>query len=241
MGRCASRSGRPMNTLIKNAVSALLVMFPAVVSATPLVIDPAHAQAKFTVRHMMVMDVTGTLGKVSGNVDLDDKDPTKSTVDITIDVDPQTQEAKRDEHLKSPDFFDVQKFPKVTFKSKKIAKAGKDKVKVTGDLTIKDVTKEVTLEATISPPIENPFSHQPTRAVVASGKINRTDFGLKWNMPMANNALLVGNEVKIDFNAELTPPKPPEAEKAAAKEEAKPAPAADAGKAAAPAPAPAKK
>ncbi|MBK7859548.1 MAG: YceI family protein [Archangiaceae bacterium] len=222
--------------LIQKAVSALVV-FPALAYAAPMVVDPAHSQAKFTVKHLMVSDVSGTLGKVSGNVELDEKDAAKSTVEIGIDVDPQTQEPKRDEHLKSPDFFDVQKFPKATFKSKKIAKAGKDKFKVTGDLTLKDVTKEVTLDTTLSAPIENPFSHAPTRAVVATGKIKRSDFGLKWNMPLANNGLLVSDEVRIEFTAELTPPKPPEAEKAPAKEEAKPA-ASDAGtKAAAPAPA----
>jgi polyisoprenoid-binding protein YceI len=225
---------------INRAVAALAVVVSSVAFASPLVIDSAHAQAKFTVRHMMISDVTGTLGKLSGTIDMDEKDPTKSTVDATIEVDPNTNEEKRDKHLKSADFFDVEKFPKATFKSKKIAKAGKDKFKVTGDLTLRDVTKEAVFEVTLTPPTENPFSHQPTRGVTATTKINRLDYGLKWNMPMANNALLVGNDVKIDITAELTPPKPVEPE-AAAKEEAKPADAgtkgaADAGKPAAPAP-----
>src|SRR3954465_3190041 len=107
-----------MKNLSKHAVGALLVVFPALASASSWVIDPAHAQAKFTVKHMMVMDVSGTLGKVTGNVEMDDKDIAKTTVDVAIEIDPQTQEPKRDEHLKSPDFFDVQKFPKATFKSK---------------------------------------------------------------------------------------------------------------------------
>src|SRR5438046_2590232 len=111
---------------------ALFAVVPTYALASTWVIDPAHAQAKFTVRHMMVMDVTGTLGKLSGTIEMDDKDPTKSTVEVTIDVEPNTQEEKRDKHLRSPDFFDVEKFPKTTFKSKKIAKAGKDKFKVTG-------------------------------------------------------------------------------------------------------------
>lgn len=221
--------------LLKTAVSALVVALPSVALGAPWVIDSAHAQAKFTVKHMMVMDVTGTLGKVTGTIEMDDKDPAKSTVDVSIDVDPNTQEGKRDQHLKSGDFFDVEKFPKATFKSKKIAKAGKDKFKVTGDLTLRDVTKEVVLEVALTPEMIHPFTKAPVRAVTGTTKINRLDYGLKWQMPMANNALLVGNDVKIDVAAEITP-KPPEAEKAPepAKEEAKP----DAGKAAAP---PAKK
>jgi polyisoprenoid-binding protein YceI len=183
-----------------------LALIVALSTGSSWTIDPAHAQAKFSVRHMMVMDVAGTLGKVTGNVDMNDKDPTKSTVDVAIEVEPNTQEPKRDAHLKSPEFFDVEKFPKVTFKSKKIAKAGKDKYKVTGDLTIRDVTKETTLDVTMSPEMENPFSKAPTRAVVATGKINRLDYGLKWNMPMANNGVLVGNDVKIEVSAELHPP-----------------------------------
>ncbi len=219
--------------LIKNAVAALaVVLFPSFASASPWVVDPAHAQAKFTVKHMMVMDVTGTLGKVTGGIEFDEKDPTKSTLDVTIDVDPNTQEAKRDTHLKGPEFFDVDKFPKATFKSKKIAKAGKDKFKVTGDLTLRDVTKETTFDVTLTPQFEHPFTKQPVRAVTATGKINRLDYGLKWQVPMANNALFVGNDVKIELNAEIGP-KPAEAAAEPAKEEAKPAP--DAGKPAAPA------
>lgn len=212
--------------LIKNAVTALLVVLPAVASAATWVVDPAHAQAKFTVKHMMVMDVTGTLGKVTGTVEMDEKDPTKSSIDINIDVDPQTQEPKRDAHLKGPDFFDVEKFPKATFKSKKVAKAGKDRFKVTGDLTLRDVTKEVVVEVSLTPEFVHPFTKAPVRAAVATTKINRLDYGLKWQVPMANNSLFVGNEVKIEVTAEIGPKPAEQAE--AAKEETKPA-AADAG------------
>jgi len=213
--------------LIKSAVAALaVVLVPSIASAATWVIDPAHAQAKFTVKHMMVMDVTGTLGKVTGTIEMDEKDPTKSTLEVSIDVDPNTQEAKRDTHLKGPDFFDVEKFPKATFKSKKIAKAGKDKFKVTGDLTLRDVTKETTFDVSLTPQFEHPFTKAPVRAVTATGKINRLDYGLKWQVPMANNALFVGNDVKIELSAEIGPKPAEQAE--AAKEEAKPAP--DAGK-----------
>jgi polyisoprenoid-binding protein YceI len=203
-------------------------------------IDPAHAQAKFTVRHMMVMDVTGTLGKVSGTIDLNDKDPTKSKVDVSIEVDPQTQEEKRDKHLRSHDFFDVEKFPKATFTAKTIKKAGKDKFKVTGPLQLRDVSKDVTFEVTLSPEFPNPFNKSPTRAVVATATINRLDWGLTWQVPMANSGLYVGNDVKIELSAEIKPPEPPQAE--ADDEKGETGPGKDAGAAPAkPAPAPAKK
>jgi polyisoprenoid-binding protein YceI len=211
---------------MSRAMNALPLLI-ALSTGSTWVVDPAHAQAKFSVKHMMVMDVTGTLGKVSGTLDMDDKDPSKSKVDITIDVDPQTQEEKRDKHLRSADFFDVEKFPKATFTAKTIKKAGKDKYKVTGPLQLKDVTKDVTFDVTLSPEFPNPFNKAPTRAVSGTATINRLDWGLKWQVPMANNALFVGNDVKIEFAAELKPPEQPKAEEAPAKGEA--APAKDAG------------
>jgi len=197
-------------------IKTVVMLFPSLAFAatTPWVIEPAQAQAKFTVRHMMISDVTGTLGKVTGTVDVDEKDLTKSVVDVSIAVEPNTQEEKRDKHLKSPDFFDVDRFPTAKFKSKKIAKAGKDKFKVTGDLTLRDVTKETVFEVTLTPPMEHAFTKLPVRGVVATGKINRQDYGLTWQVPMANNGLLVGNDVKIELNAELGQ-KPAEAEKPA--------------------------
>lgn len=211
-----------------------LALLASLTAGSTWALDSAHAQAKFTVRHMMVMDVTGTLGKVSGQVELDDKDPTKSTIDVTIHVDPQTQEEKRDKHLRSGDFFDVDKFPTATFKSKTIKKAGKDKYKVTGPLTLRDVTKDVTFDVTVSPEFPNPFNKAPTRAVSATATINRLDWGLKWQVPMANNALFVGNDVKIEFASEMKPPEPPKVEEAKTNAEAKPAAALDAGAPAAP-------
>jgi polyisoprenoid-binding protein YceI len=167
----------------------------AVALASTWELDPSHTSARFTVKHMMVSDVSGTLGRTTGTVELDEKDLTRSKVDLAIEVKPQTQEAKRDAHLESPDFFDVAKFPKATFKSKKVEKAGENRLKVTGDLTL-------------LPEVTNPFSKAPVRGAIATGTINRLDWGLKWNMPMANNQLVVGNDVKIDFVTELAPKAP---------------------------------
>ncbi|MBK7862075.1 MAG: polyisoprenoid-binding protein [Archangiaceae bacterium] len=194
---------------MKTAAAFLSAVLAVPALASSWEIDPAHTSARFSVKHMMVSDVSGTLGRTTGTVELDEKDLTRSKVDLSIEVHPQTQEAKRDAHLESPDFFDVAKFPKATFKSKKVEKAGENKLKVTGELTLKDVTKEVTLDVTLIPEVTNPFTKQPARGAIATGTINRLDWNLKWNAPMANNALVVGNDVKIEFVAELAPKLPP--------------------------------
>jgi polyisoprenoid-binding protein YceI len=166
-------------------------------------IDSAHAAANFSVRHMTISNVHGTLGKVTGKVMLDDADVTKSTIEAAIDVKGvNTKEQRRDDHLRSKDFFDAQKFPTITFKSTKIEKAG-DQLMVTGDLTIHGVTKPVTLETAVTNEVKNPFSKATTRGVTASAKINRKDFGLSWNVALEAGGLLVGDEVAIEIEAEL--------------------------------------
>jgi polyisoprenoid-binding protein YceI len=166
--------------------------------------DAAHAEALFTVKHLMVTNVTGTLGAMTGSVELDDKDITKSTVQTSIDVKGiNTKNVKRDDHLRSKDFFDVEKNPTVTFKSTKVEKASENKLKITGDLAMHGITKPVTLDAELSQEVENPFTKATTRAVAASATINRKDWGLVWNMPMANNGLVVGEDVKLTLNVEL--------------------------------------
>jgi polyisoprenoid-binding protein YceI len=165
--------------------------------------DAAHAKAGFSAKHMMVSTVHGELGPITSTLDLDDKDLTKSKVDATIDATKiNTGVEKRDTHLKSPDFFDTAKYPNITFKSKKIEKAG-DKYKVTGDLTIKDKTKEVVLDAIVTPEVANPFSKVPTRGVSATTKINREDWGLTWNMPVGDG-FVVSKDIQIDLEVEYT-------------------------------------
>jgi polyisoprenoid-binding protein YceI len=191
-------------------------------------LDPAHSGIEFSVRHMMVSTVKGRFEKIKGTVDLDDKDVTKSTVEVTIDLSSvNTNEPKRDTHLKSPDFFDTAKFPSATFKSTKVQKAGKNKLKVTGDLSLHGVTKPVVLEVEgPTDAFKTPFG-TTVRGVHATAKIDRKDFGIGWNKVLDNGGVVVGNEVSLDLNAELT-------EKVAA------APAAPAAKPAAPAAKPAK-
>ena len=168
-------------------------------------IDPAHTALEFSVRHMMVSTVKGQFEKLSGTVNLDDKDLAKSTVEVSVDVaSVSTHEPKRDTHLKSPDFFDVAKYPVATFKSSKVQKQGGGKLKIFGALTLHGVTKPVVLEAEgPTQPYKTPFG-TTVRGVHATGKINRKDFDIGWNNVLDNGGVVVGNEVGIELNAELS-------------------------------------
>ena len=168
-------------------------------------IDSGHSVVEFGVRHLTVSTVKGQFGKISGELVLDETDPKKSTV--TAKIDPatiDTREPKRDAHLKSPDFFDVAKYPTVTFKSTKIKAAGKGKLEVIGDLTIRDVTKPVTLSVEGPTPALKDLKGGLVRGASLSGKINRKDWGLTWNKPLeAAGGVLVGDEVSLDIQVEF--------------------------------------
>jgi polyisoprenoid-binding protein YceI len=213
----------PNSRLLVLATSAVLFV-PAFARASTWEIDPAHTSIEFSVRHMMVSTVKGQFEKVKGTLDLDDKDVTKSTVEVTIDVGSvNTHEPKRDTHLRSPDFFDVAKFPTATFKSTKVQKAGKNKLKVTGELSLHGVTKPVVLE------VEGPTDAYKTpfgttvRGVHATAKLDRKDFGIGWNKVLDNGGVLVGNEVSLDLSAELSEKAAPAPAAAPATPAAKPA------------------
>jgi polyisoprenoid-binding protein YceI len=166
-------------------------------------LDLSHSSVGFSVPHLVVSSVDGRFKEATAKVNLDDADLTKSQVSVEINTaSVDTGEQKRDEHLKGADFFDVKKFPKLTFKSTKIAKSGAA-YKLTGDLTIRDVTKSVTLDATLSPPVKTPWGNQ-ARAAKLTGKIKRSDFGLKWNKALEAGGVLVGEDVTIDVKAEVT-------------------------------------
>jgi len=194
---------RSIKVLALAATGVLVV--PALARASTWDIDPAHTSIEFSVRHMMVSTVKGQFEKVKGALELDDKDVTKSTVEVTIDLGSvNTHEPKRDTHLKSPDFFDTAKFPAATFKSTRVQKAGKNKLKVTGDLSLHGVTKPVVLE--VEGPTEafkTPFG-TTVRGIHATGKIDRKDFEIGWNKVLDNGGVVVGNEVTLDLSAELT-------------------------------------
>jgi polyisoprenoid-binding protein YceI len=186
------------------AVLTSTLCAPMLARASTWDIDSSNSSVEFSVRHMMVNTVKGAFAKVQGAVELDDKDITKSTVDVTIDLaSVTTHEPKRDAHLKSPDFFDVAKFPTATFKSTKVQKAGKNKLKVTGELNLHGVTKPVVLEVEgPTAPHKTPYGSM-VRGVHAKTKIDRKDFEIGWNKILDNGGLLVGNEVSLDLNVEL--------------------------------------
>ena len=187
-------------------MSLAILATPALAVAAPTAydIDGGHSSAQFSVKHLMVSTVRGEFGKVAGALNLDDADVTKSSVEATIDAASiNTRDEKRDGHLKSPEFFDTAKFPNLTFKSTKVEKAGKDKLKVTGDLTMHGVTKPVVLD------VEGPTAEMKDpwgnvkRGASGTTKISRKDFGISWNKSLDQGGVVLGDEVAITLDLEL--------------------------------------
>lgn len=187
----------------------LTLALPTLSLATTWNIDPEHSNVGFKVKHLMVSNVKGDFEKFSGVVELNDKDVTRSKVDVTIDTNSiNTNVQKRDEHLRSGDFLDVVKYPTMTFVSKKVVKAGKGALRVTGDLTIHGITKEVVLSvAPISGESKDPWGNI-RRGTSASTKINRKDFGLTWNKALETGGVLVGDEITISLEIEMIKAQP---------------------------------
>jgi polyisoprenoid-binding protein YceI len=185
------------------AALPLLVAGLAHADAVEWKLDTSHTNIGFSVPHLVVSSVEGRFKEASSKVKLDDADLTKSEVSVDINAASiDTGDAKRDDHLKSPEFFDAKKFPKLSFKSTKIVKAGTG-YKLTGNLTIRDVTKAVTLDATLSAPVKTPWGNH-ARAAKLSGKVKRSDFGLKWNKALEAGGFVIGEEVTLNVNAEVT-------------------------------------
>jgi polyisoprenoid-binding protein YceI len=169
-------------------------------------IDSSHATAGFRVRHLMVSHVRGHLGPVSGTVLIDERDPVRSRVEVSIDARGlDSRDPKRDEHLRSADFFDVEHHPSVTFRSTRVeAPQGlAGELRVTGDLTIRGVTRAITLQVEpLEPAIQDPWGNA-RRGVSARGRVNRKDWGLKWNLAIEAGGVAVGDEVTLEIDAEL--------------------------------------
>ncbi len=167
-------------------------------------IDPVHSVAEFKVKHMMITNVKGQFTGVKGTLTLDENDLLNSHVEATIDATSiNTRDADRDTHLKSADFFDVEKFPTLSFKSTNVARSQDDELTVTGDLTIHGVTKSVTfaIEGPTAPG-KDPWGN--TRiGVEATTKINRKEFGLTWNAALETGGILVGEDVTITLDVEF--------------------------------------
>ncbi|HMD49622.1 MAG TPA: YceI family protein [Bryobacteraceae bacterium] len=167
-------------------------------------IDPAHSRAHFIVRHMMITNVRGAFSNVTGTVVYDSDDLSAASVDVSIDVNTiDTHEPQRDAHLKSPDFFDAEKFPKITFQSKRLEVDREGELDVIGDLTIHGTTKEVVLKVE-GPSAEgkDPWGNLRIGAS-ATAKIKRSEFGLTWNASLETGGFLVGDDVKIELEVSL--------------------------------------
>ncbi len=186
-----------------------LFVLALVLSASPALaqswqIDTAHSRAQFTVRHLGISDIRGDFGAVTGTVDYDGKDLTRAKVNATIDVNSvTTRVAKRDEHLKTADFLDAARHPTMTFVSTSITAAGNGKYRMTGNLTLRGVTKAVTFDLT--PPAGPITDHQGTVKIgaAASGMINRKDFGVNYHQVLDNGILGVADDVYIQLDVEL--------------------------------------
>jgi len=197
-----------MNRFVLVAFSALLTAAPA--AAQTWQIDPAHTRASFSVRHLGISTVRGDFNGVSGSAEYDGRDVTKAKINATIDVKSLTTRVQqRDDHLKTADFFDVAKYPTMTFVSTSITTAGSGKYKMAGSLTLRGVTKEVTFDLSApSPVIKDPLNGASRVGAAATTTINRKDFGLPYNDKLPDGTPAVGDSVDVTIDIELLQPSP---------------------------------
>lgn len=166
-------------------------------------IDPAHSEVNFTVRHMMISNVRGRFENFTGTVEFDPENPVNSSVEVQIEANSvNTREDPRDNHLRSADFFDAEKYPYLTFKSKKVVVDDDSRGRIIGDLTIRGITREVTLDTDFNGTSQSPYGAN-VAGFSASTKINRKDWGLAWNVALETGGVLVGEEIKINIELEI--------------------------------------
>ena len=190
-------------TLTLLALAAVLALAGAPALGQTWTADTAHSTVGFQVRHMMISNVKGAFDKFAATVEGNPADPSTVKISATIEVaSVNTREPKRDDHLRSGDFFDAAKFPEMTFASTKVEKVSATKAKVTGNLTLRGVTKPVTLDVEYTAPVKSPWG-QTVVGATATGKINRQDFGVSFSKALETGGLLVGDEVTIQLELEF--------------------------------------
>jgi polyisoprenoid-binding protein YceI len=183
------------------AVVLSILTYTVAVQAAVYDIDPAHTDFGFSVKHMVIANVKGTFQKIEGTLDFDDNNKLTGAHALITAESIYTKIEKRDNHLRSPDFFDVAKYPNITFKATSVAYSGPGKLAITGNITIKDVTKEITLTGETLGPVKDPWGN--TRmGINAKGTLNRKDFGLLWNKVLESGGLLVGDTVHLIIEGE---------------------------------------
>lgn len=165
-------------------------------------IDPAHSEIGFKVRHFL-SKTPGRFAKFQGTIQIDQKDVSRSTVEVSIDTaSVNTDNESRDKHLRSADFFDAEKFPAMTFKSTSVREVSKGKLEVTGDLTLRGVTKRITFPITNVGVINSPFGDVRAGFIDGTLRINRKDFGVSWNKVLDTGGTMLSDEVDISLNVE---------------------------------------
>lgn len=165
-------------------------------------VDAAHSTVEFTVRHMMIAKVKGTFHEFTASIEADPEDLTTANIEVEVDVKSvDTRNADRDNHLRSADFFDADQYPKMTFKATDITKKGDGEYEVTGDLTIRGVTRQETFTVTFEGAGKDPWGNEKV-GFSASGTINRSDYGLTWNAVLETGGVMVSDEVKIALEIE---------------------------------------
>ncbi len=183
--------------------TAAVAAAPAATALVAYKIDPTHATAQFKVRHLMVSNVRGELGEVTGEVSFDAADPARSRVEARIDATGiDTRNADRDAHLKSADFLDVANHPAITFRSTAVRPGAAGAYAVDGELTIRGTARPVTLAVEVSDEIKDPWGNAK-RGIVATARLDRRAFGLTWNAVMESGGIVVGETVDVTIEAEL--------------------------------------
>lgn len=167
-------------------------------------LDASHSNVEFAVKHLMIAKVKGRFSQVAGALTADLDDPSNFSLDVTVDVASiDTRQEQRDAHLRSPDFFDAEKWPTMRFVGKRVEDRSGDDFRLVGDLTIRDVTREVTLDVTNEGTVTDPWGNARI-GFSARGKLDRTDFGLTWNQALEAGGFVVSDEIRISVDAEFT-------------------------------------
>jgi polyisoprenoid-binding protein YceI len=176
---------------------------PAAGTKTEWKLDPTHTLVEFSAKHLMITTVKGRITDVEGSIFIDEQDPKNSTVKASLNAASiDTRTGQRDDHLRSADFLDVEKYPAIKFESTRL-EGDRNEFKLIGDLTIRDVTREVTLDVTFEGKVKDPWGGERV-GFSAKGKIDRRDFGLTWNVVLEGGGLTVGHDIKIAIEVEAT-------------------------------------
>jgi polyisoprenoid-binding protein YceI len=194
-----------MKALILEVLAmTLIASIQTAVAQSTWAIDPAHSAAHFQVRHMMISNVRGEFGKMKGSVVFDGKNYSSIRAEAEIDVASiDTREPKRDAHLRTADFFDAATYPNITFRSKRVESIQGNKFKLIGDITIRGITKEIVLDVEATPIVKG-MSGESRIGAQATTKLNRQDYGVKWNRNLDAGGIVVSDEVQITLDMELT-------------------------------------